>query len=151
MGAHRSKLAAGSLAGLVLAVALPGVSDVARGEPSCDNPTGLGGAPPGIDEQCRDANRTVSGKEHKERVYWGQIAGAPYPETEEAEGSFTPAEADLFTVRFRNARQGFAAGAVCSSAVPPEELEGCPRVPVIYGTDEDNPWREIYRSEEPGY
>jgi hypothetical protein len=132
-----------------------GGTDIARGEPSCSNPPSVFAleleAGPAAEEGCRQANAAISGREHQGRTYWTQVAGAAYPQQAAPEDSATPFDVDLFSVRLRNSREGLAGGAVCKQPGPAEQVEDCVRVPVIYATDEDNPWHEAYRSTEPGY
>ncbi|MDX6632558.1 MAG: hypothetical protein QOG26_563, partial [Solirubrobacterales bacterium] len=102
-------------------------------------------------DEARMANEIASGHPHQNRTFWTQIAGARYGETSVVDPEATPLGADLFAVRMRNARDGLIGGAACNKDTPPEATGTCPRVPVIYGMSGNEPWHEVYRSDQPGY
>jgi hypothetical protein len=103
-------------------------------------------------DQARQADETISGHPHQSQVFWQQVAGAPYSDTKTILDSGTPFSADLYAVRLRNSREALAGGAACKDEnVAPDDVPGCERVPVIYGTDPDHSWHEVYRSADSGY
>ena len=68
-----------------------------------------------------DVDDTVNPKPPRDTDLWVQVAGAAWGQRAAPEGTPTPHEADLYTVRFRNSKDGFAAGSTCKDPVDPNQ------------------------------
>jgi hypothetical protein len=155
-------------AALLTLAALVGAAALAR----ADGPPPSAGGAWGVDADNvagtgvgSPLDTEVTPKIH-DRPGWQWAGGALFGKTAAPDDSPTAYDTDLFTVAFRNIQRGLAGGAACAQGgLPPEQVDGCERVPVIYryrlaevpdpdapgGTVRRGRWEEVYRGTGPGF
>ncbi|MDX6652698.1 MAG: hypothetical protein QOJ38_1479, partial [Solirubrobacterales bacterium] len=87
---------------------------------------------------------------------WKRVAGARFGDHKVPADSATPITVDLYSVAFRNSKNGLAGGAACKDeSTVFDDLKSCERVPVIWqysDKDGEGPlWQEVYRGDTKGY
>jgi hypothetical protein len=98
----------------------------------------------------------------EETTAWVSVAGAEFGADKVSPASWTPVEAEFYSVAFENETHGFAAGSQCVDPPDPgltgsdltEDLESCQRRPAIYEyrqSETDSSWHEVLPADGPGY